>query len=60
MHMHLQSVWIVTFGNCKVTETRLALEASKQRGMYVLEPSVVAVALVILVAIWWCFVFNVG
>jgi len=49
----------VTFGNCKVTETWLASEASKQRGMYVLEPSV-AVALVILVAIWWCFVFNVG
>ena len=60
MHMHLQSMWIVTFGNCKVTETWLALEASKQRDMYVLEPSVVAVALVILVAIWWCFVFNVG
>lgn len=52
-------MWIVTFGNCKVTETWLASEASKQRGMYVLEPSV-AVALVILVAIWWCFVFNVG
>jgi hypothetical protein len=28
----------VTFGNCKVTETWLALEASKRRGMCVLEP----------------------
>lgn len=44
--MHLQSMWIVTFGNCKVTETWLALEASKQRGMYVLEPFVLVVLVI--------------
>lgn len=31
---------IVMFGNCKVTDTWLALEASKRRGMCVLEPFV--------------------